>query len=59
MSAPFGNKFNQKPPGESREAMVVLRVRAEEKSAWVRSAHSCGKKLSDWIRDRLDVASQK
>jgi hypothetical protein len=47
-----GNK-NAQTGEEPANAHIHMRVTAKEKSAWVKNAQKEGKKLSQWIRDRL------
>jgi len=41
---------------ESANAIIHLRVPASLKARWVRQAQSEGKKLSDWITQRMEQA---
>ena len=36
------------------DALIHLRVPAELKARWVRQSQAEGKKLSDWVREKVD-----
>lgn len=42
-----------KPPEKAKAELIQLRVNAAEKHAFNAAAEQDGKKLSEWIRDRL------
>ena len=37
-----------------KEAIIHLRVPAATKARWVRQSQAEGKKLSDWVREKVD-----
>jgi hypothetical protein len=43
----------KKPAAKSKGALVQIRLNDAEKQAFQLAAESDGKKLSEWIRDRL------
>jgi uncharacterized protein (DUF1778 family) len=43
----------KKPPERAKGALVQLRLNPAEKAGFVQAADLDGKKLSEWIRDRL------
>jgi uncharacterized protein (DUF1778 family) len=43
----------RKPPGKRKSELIQLRVTATEKQAFSDAADLDGKKLAEWIRDRL------
>ena len=43
----------KKPPDKVKGALIQLRVNAAEKQAFGDAADLDGKKLSEWMRDRL------
>jgi predicted HicB family RNase H-like nuclease len=42
-----------KPADERADVYLHIRVRREDKARWVNQAQSEGKKLADWVRERL------
>lgn len=54
--APVGNQNAAKPEGDGLDAVLNLRVKPSEKNAWVRQAQSEGKKLAEWVRERLNAS---
>ena len=48
-----------KPVANSKTELIQLRVGEAEKAAFQRAAELDGKKLSEWIRDRLRRDSRK
>ena len=42
-----------KPTGEASESHLHIRVRAEDKARWVHQAQAEGKKLAEWVKERL------
>jgi uncharacterized protein (DUF1778 family) len=42
-----------KPPDTAKGALLQIRLNAAEKAGFQRAADLDGKKLSEWIRDRL------
>lgn len=42
-----------KPPGEGAESFLHIRVPTEDKARWVKQAQSEGKKLAEWVKERL------
>ena len=49
----------KKPPDKSKIALIQIRVNAAEKQAFQAAADLDGKKLSEWMRDRLRRVSRK
>lgn len=39
----------------NREAVIHIRVPADQKGRWVRASRAEGKKLSDWIVERVEM----
>lgn len=50
-----------RPPalGKARSNQMQLRVADGEKARWSKKAKSLGKKLSEWIRETLNRASEE
>jgi hypothetical protein len=48
-----------KPDAKAKRELVQIRLGITEKAAFVRAADLDGKKLSEWIRDRLRSVSRK
>jgi uncharacterized protein (DUF1778 family) len=49
----------KKSPDKAKGSLIQLRVNAEEKQAFMDAAELDGKKLSEWIRDRLRRLSRQ
>ncbi len=49
----------RKSPDKSKSALIQLRVSAAEKEAFQMASEADGKKLSEWMRDRLRAVSRK
>lgn len=49
----FGNQNAAKNPDESAKSFLHIRCTAKQKAGWVKSAQRQGKKLSEWVIDRL------
>ncbi len=43
----------RKPPERAKAALLQIRLNAAEKHAFARAAELDGKKISEWVRDRL------
>lgn len=48
-----GNQNASKPPGEAATSFLHIRCTAKQKAGWVMDAQRHGKKLSEWVIDRL------
>jgi hypothetical protein len=48
----------RKPAAKAKRELIQIRVGAAEKAAFVRASDLDGKKLSEWIRDRLRKTAQ-
>ena len=48
-----------KPPEETKQALIQLRINALEKEQFARAAKLDNRPLSSWIRDRLLRLSQQ
>jgi uncharacterized protein (DUF1778 family) len=48
----------RKPPDKSKAEYLQIRVNSKEKEAFQAAADLDGKKLSEWIRDRLRRLSE-
>ena len=54
MSAPNRGGRPPKPEDEKAEAVMYIRCRTEDKARWTNKARAEGKKLSQWVKERLD-----
>jgi hypothetical protein len=48
-----------KTPGDSKKSLVQIRLNDAEKQAFLDASRIDGKKMSEWIRDRLRKCSQE
>ena len=48
-----------RPAGKSKEEVLQIRLSAAEKQSFQRAAELDGKKVSEWIRDRLRRLSRE
>ena len=49
----------KKPPDKSKGEVIQFRASAAEKQAFLAAAELDGKKISEWIRDRLRRVSEQ
>lgn len=57
-SGNFGNTNAKKSEAEKASAMLHARVTQEQKNRYVRQAQNEGMKLTEWIKLKLDSASE-
>lgn len=53
MPAPKKNQNAAKNPDEAATSFLHIRCTAKQKAGWVKDAQRQGKKLSEWVIDRL------
>lgn len=59
MPAPKGNDFGKRPADERAESWLQVRVKREDKAAWVRAAQRDGQNLSQWVIAQLQKAADR
>jgi len=58
MPAPKGNQHAAKGEADKASSFLHLRVRRQDKAAWVRAAQSRGLGLSAWVVEQLTKGSK-